>query len=149
MSGYERTVVQEIASTVGAYKRCLATGNEYSDNHSATLGWIESQFLPSGAGIDNGTKIDRNETTESKVVLTFSFHHMDEYGGYDGWTDYKAIITPAFQGVDVRIVGSNRNEIKDYLHDILDHALDQVCLKYTDGRSEHGRYLNDKWTVRA
>lgn len=43
---------------------------------------------------------------------------MDEHGGYDGWTKHKIKITPTFSGFDIYINGKNRDNIKDYLHDI-------------------------------
>lgn len=67
--------------------------------------------------------IDRDKTTGSKIVLTMSYHHMDEGGYYDGWTDHTITITPSFDGIDIAIGGRNRNDIKDYLHEVYYYAL--------------------------
>ena len=71
-------------------------------------------LLPSGSGIDNGTKLESADAT--KIVLTAGFHHMNENGYYDGWTEHRITIRPRFDGIDVTIGGRNRNDIKEYLH---------------------------------
>jgi hypothetical protein len=123
---------REIASTCGARKRCLANGNDFAEKHDIRLMVLENEFLPSGSGIDNGVSIDRDASTDGRIVLLFSFHHMDSNGGYDGWTDYRAIVTPSFTGYDLRIVGSNRQDIKEYLHQTLSDALDTVSTFYCE-----------------
>lgn len=99
--------------------------NEWLDRHETTLDQIE-EMLPSGSGIDCGTKIDRDKTTGSKIVLTMSYHHMNDNGFYVGWTDHTITITPSFDGIDVAIGGRNRNNIKDYLHEVYYHALSDL-----------------------
>lgn len=84
---------------------------------------IMQDELPSGSGIDGGTEIDLDESTDKKIVLTQSFHHMNDGGMYDGWTDHKMILTPAFDGYDLEITGRDRNGIKEYFSDIYRHAL--------------------------
>jgi hypothetical protein len=80
--------------------------------------------MPSGSGVDIGTKLDLGESTSDKLVFSASFHHMDEHGGYDGWTDHKIIVTPSLQfGFNLKITGRDRNQIKDYLSDIFHTAL--------------------------
>jgi hypothetical protein len=88
-------------------------------------------FLPSGSGIDSGTKINLDKSQSDKIILTFDYHHMDEHGFYDGWScDWKAIITPTFQcfsGIDIQIKSGkflsrsrsrkyNDFNFKDYLY---------------------------------
>lgn len=122
---YIRTLAQHIANTLKARNNCRANDNRAWENrHNDRLNALE-KFLPSGSGIDAGTKLDDARSTPTRLVLTLSFHHMDEHGSYDGWTDHEAIITPAFDGLDVRITGRNRNDIKDYLADVLHVALTQ------------------------
>lgn len=81
--------------------------------------------LPSGSGWNHGTSIDHEHSTATKVVLYGSFHHMDENGTYDGWTDHSIIVTPSFSWFDLRITGKNRNDIKDYLRDLFRNTLGQ------------------------
>ena len=48
---------------------------------------------------------------------------MSETGFYDGWTEHKVIVTPSFAGIDLRITGRNRNDIKDHIHDCFSSIL--------------------------
>jgi hypothetical protein len=122
-----RTLAHIIASTIQARKNCQASGNtEWHDKHDDTLRWIEDNLLPSGSGIDCGTEIDEDSSRSEKIILTFSFHHMDENGMYSGWSDYKCEVTPSFSGIDCRIVGRDRNMIKDYLHETFDYVLSRL-----------------------
>lgn len=80
---------------------------------------------PSGSGIDRGV-VFSSFSTPLRLVFDVDFHHMDEHGSYDGWTSHKVIVTPTFGGFDVRVTGSNRNQIKDYLGDTFHHWLGEV-----------------------
>lgn len=85
--------------------------------------------LPSGSGWDNGTKL--GTSTGERIVLFGSFHHMDENGFYCGWTDHEVHVTPSLRfGFDLRITGRDRNEIKDYLHDLFHEALSMPVWEY-------------------
>ena len=118
-------IYQVIASRTEAIKSCIKTGNkEWENKHGEILDSIEKD-LPRGSGIDAGTTIDRKQTTRNKIVLNTAFHHMDTNGYYDGWTEHTVIVTPSFDGIDIRITGRNRNDIKDYLHELFDHVLSQ------------------------
>jgi hypothetical protein len=49
---------------------------------------------------------------------------MTEGGMYDGWTEHTVVVTPSLAfGINIRITGRNRNDIKDYLHDVFHEAL--------------------------
>ncbi len=75
-------------------------------------------LLPSGSGIDAGMKFDWQTSTSNKLVFTFSFHHLNGGGYYDGWTEHKLILTPTFGYFDSNITGQNKNDVKDYLYDV-------------------------------
>ena len=119
-------IYQAIAQTAQARKNCIDSGNEvWKDKHTDTLDELE-KLLPSGSGIDTGTTIDRDKTTNEKIVLKTSYHHMDGNGSYDGWTYHEVIITPSFDEINIRITGLNRNDIKDYLYEVYEYALSQA-----------------------
>ena len=81
---------------------------------------------PSGSGIDSGTTLDRDKSTPQRLVFTFGYHHMNDAGYYDGWTEHKAIVTPCILfGIRLRITGRDRNQVKDYLHDVFYHWLNE------------------------
>lgn len=119
------TVIQQLASSIGAYKRCEQSKNdEWMVKHFNTIKAIEKQYLPSGSGIDNGSHVLIDDSTENKVVIETSYHHMTE-GMYDGWTGHRIIVTPTFQGIDVKVTGRDRNQIKDYLGDVFHESLSE------------------------
>jgi hypothetical protein len=98
---------------------------EWLDKHTDTIKRIV-QNGPSGSGIDNGTQIALDNSTGNKLVFTTAFHHMDEGGMYDGWTYHVITIRPSLQfGFDMKITGSNRNDIKEYLSEVYSNWLDK------------------------
>lgn len=118
------TLAARIASLVQARKNCESSNNsEWFAKHTEALRKIERNELPRGSGVDHGTTIDLDASTIDKIVLNTSFHHMNENGFYDGWTEHKVIATPAFQGVNLKITGRDRNGIKEYLGDLFYTAL--------------------------
>jgi len=120
-----RPLYRELASVLLAIENCRRAGNnEWLDNHETTLKEL-ADMLPSGSGIDCGTVLERDECTASKLVLICEFHHMNDAGMYDGWTTHKIVVTPLFDGIDMKIGGRDRNDIKDYLADTYHHALTQ------------------------
>ncbi len=130
-------LVELIARTCGALARCEQTPDTHSEwigKHGALLDAIESDILPSGSGIDCGTKIDREHTDGSRVTLTLSYHHMDENGGYDGWSDYRITARPSFEvGISLTITGQDRNGIKEYLAGVFQDALGTNITHFADG----------------
>lgn len=115
---------QLIAITCGALKRCQP---DWQGKHSELLDYIERERLPSGAGIDSGTKIDREASGDNVVILATSFHHMNDCGMYINWTEHRITVKPAFDGFDLAISGRNQNEIKDYLCETFHYALSADC----------------------
>ena len=119
----KRTLAQAFSDTFQAYQNCVRTDNrEWKERHSARLGRLEKK-LPSGSGIDRGVKLDFERSAPQKLVFSTYYHHMNEHGSYDGWTDHVVTVTPVFGGLEVRISGRDRNEIKEYLNDTFYHAL--------------------------
>tara|TARA_R110001632_G_scaffold70752_1_gene164620 strand:- start:10615 stop:10995 length:381 start_codon:yes stop_codon:yes gene_type:complete len=118
-----KTLIEQIASTVQAMSNCIAVKNKvWEDLHRDKLDNLKEQ-LPSGSGIDSGCEIDLNNTTNEKVIIKTSFHHMDEHGGYDGWTEHKITIRPQFNGIDIKISGKDKNGVKEYLAELFNEVL--------------------------
>ena len=92
-------------------------GGQCISNLQAKCDELVSGKLPFGQGLDAGVEFDFFASNSRKIVFVTSFHHMDEHGYYDGWTDYKVVITPTFGDFRIDIAGKDRNQIKDYLHD--------------------------------
>lgn len=122
---YKRKLYQAIASTIQAYHNCVSSGNDWADKHEETLHKFESDYLPSGSGVDCGTKIDLDCSTGDKIVLTFEYHHMNDNGMYDGWTSHTVTVKPSLQfGFTLKISGTNRNGDINYFYDLFSSALE-------------------------
>jgi hypothetical protein len=114
---------REIASTLSAIRNCREAGNkEWEDRHSDSLKTLVD-YLPSGSGIDSGVTLDEDKSGPAKLVFTFGYHHMNEHGFYDGWTDHVLTVRPSFDGIDMSISGRDRNDVKDYLYQVFDYSL--------------------------
>lgn len=121
-----RYLYSELALAIEARRNCITSGNE-----EWLIKWTDrvrelQDMLPSGSGIDCGTKVNLPKSRAEKLVLTASFHHMNEAGYYDGWTEHTITVTPSFSGLNIRVSGRNRNDIKDYLCDTYYHTLTQI-----------------------
>jgi hypothetical protein len=106
-----------LAAALNAARNCEMSGNaEWRDRHRARAEEICKEG-PSGSGWDEGTKIDLDASTGEKIVLRGSWHHMNEHGYYDGWTDHAIYVRPSLVfGIELRITGRDRNSVKEYLH---------------------------------
>jgi len=78
---------------------------------------------PSGAGIDSGTQFIPEKSSREKLVFAASFHHMNENGYYCGWTEHQVIVTQDLIGLNVRVTGKNRDDIKEYLTEVYHYWL--------------------------
>jgi len=76
-------------------------------------------MLPSGSGLDSGCTIDRGNSGKEGIIINFDFHHLNENGYYDGWTNHKAIIKPTLTGIELKVYGEDKNGIIEYLNDTL------------------------------
>lgn len=114
-----------LASLVAARLNCITSGNtDWRDRHEDEAGKLVLNHMPSGSGFDNGTKIDFDASTGEKLVFHTAFHHMNEGGYYDGWTEHVVTVTPSFLGgFSLKISGRDRNDIKDYISESFSLAL--------------------------
>lgn len=108
---------QKLATLLVAVHNCRKSGNiEWHDKHNERINALVYQYMPSGAGWDNGTTFDRDASNANKLVFRGSYHHMNDGGTCDGWTDHTITVVPSLAaGFDLRISGRDRNDIKDYL----------------------------------
>lgn len=112
-----RETYSKIASLFHAYLTCVDSGNtEWEDKHSDTIEFLVKNFFPSGSGFDSGTEFDFDKSKPERLIFKAPFHHMDDMGGYDGWTEHEVIITPSLElGYKMRVTGKNKNGIKEYI----------------------------------
>lgn len=107
--------LSRFSRTFQALQNSKKTNNEeWIKKHSDSIDEM-LEALPHGSGIDQGVQFDFENSSDSKLIFTLSFHHMDDNGYYDGWTDHKLIVTPTFGGFNIRITGRDKREIKEYL----------------------------------
>ncbi|UCV26740.1 hypothetical protein [Ferribacterium limneticum] len=116
---------QKISNLLAARENCIKQGNlTWQTNHTEEIEKLVKNTMPSGSGFDAGTVLDLHTSKPNKLIFSTGFHHMDEHGGYDGWTHHQVVVTPNLQwDFDLRITGPNRNEIKDYIHDQFQNCL--------------------------
>lgn len=134
---------RELASIFQAYLNCAdrPSTDEWRNNHKETIEALVENFLPSGSGIDCGTTFDFDASKPDKLVLTFSYHHMNEGGYYDGWTEHSLVVRPSLaHGIDLRITGRDRNQVKDYLYEVYDCALRQKVWQAESGNWSSSQY---------
>ena len=107
-----KPIYQEIANRLIAIKNCEKTGNlEWRNKHDDAIDSLMS-FGPSGGGYDNGTELDYEKSNNARLVFHTSFHHMDENGCYNGWTDHTIRVKPCLAfGFIITASGKNVNDI--------------------------------------
>jgi len=131
-------VYKVLASNIEAYKSCVESANTlWQERHFDRIEQIARDLLPSGSGIDAGTKIDIDASAPNKIVLWVEYHHMNGAGSYNGWTGHRITIRPslAFE-IMLAIGGVNTNDIKDYLCETYDDALRHPIV-WNDDRSRY------------
>lgn len=129
-----QTLAQHIAGLLAAIENCKERGNtEWLAKHSERLQTLMREFMPSGSGIDNGTHL-LDAAKPERILFRVSFHHMDDSGGYDGWTDHTVSARPSFvHGIELRISGRDRNQIKEYLAEVFNTALQARIVETAEG----------------
>lgn len=111
---------RQLASLVQARKNCAdGTNPEWFERHGENATKLTDDHMPHGSGFDSGTKLDLDASSGERLVFHTEYHHMNEVGFYDGWTEHSVIVTPSLQfGFTMRITGRNRNDIKEYMYDV-------------------------------
>lgn len=122
-----KTLAERIAELVQARANCLArepVNQEWAERHEERALDLVSRHLPSGSGFDAGTALDLDKSTGEKLVFTTSFHHMNEGGMYDGWTQHTITVRPSLLfGFVLTVGGRDRNDIKNYIGETFHEAL--------------------------
>jgi hypothetical protein len=133
-----------MAGKADAYLHCKAE----PDGHN---GWAERHYhalkeavdcLPSGSGIDSAVLLDWERCDGERITVDISYHHMNENGFYDGWTDHSITVRASLiHGLNIKISGRDRNDIKDYLADLFSEAFRQEWTEVWDVEQEQTRYV--------
>ena len=106
---------------------------EWFNRHTDRIRRIVRDCMPSGSGFDSGCEIDLDNSTPDRIVVTTSFHHMNDGGMYDGWSQERVTCVPSLgHGIRVRVMVTERNRHTDdgwreYAHEVFQSALDAEC----------------------
>lgn len=135
-----RPLYQAIASKVSARINCDQTNKvEWSYRHATEVDRLVKEYLPSGSGFDAGTKLDWDKSTGDKLVFNTSFHHMDDAGGYDGWTEHTVTVVGSLMfGLLLKIGGRDRDGIKDHVHEAFHNSLTMTYEEPKSAEVAHG-----------
>lgn len=113
-----------VSATVPMHENEYHQTEDWFDRHTETIEKLVSQHLPHGSGFDSGTKLDLDRSHADKLVFVTSFHHMNDGGFYDGWTEHTVTVTPSLSNAfNLRISGRNRNDIKEMMYQDFDYLL--------------------------
>jgi hypothetical protein len=109
---------------------CNATGNTvWREKWHAKIEEI-MQSSPHGSGFDSETTIDL-EASKGVLVFNTSFHHMNNVGYYDGWTNHKITVKPSLEhDFKLTITGQDRDNIKGYISDVFSTWLEEEIEEY-------------------
>lgn len=142
----KKKLYQEIAVLITSIQNCYkAKNHEWAKRHIATINKLVADFMPSGSGLDTGTKMD-HMSEPNTLIFNTAYHHMNESGFYDGWTEHKIIVKPSLAfGMEMRITGQDRNDIKEHLHEVYREALEQVITPAPEADQIAGAYV--KWNA--
>ena len=127
---------QMLAKACGAYHRCVQSNNtEWQAKWKEQIKEAMEDF-PHGSGFDNGTKIDLDKSNDDRLVFTTAFHHMNEAGMYDGWTEHTITVVPSL-GLDfhLKISGRDRNQIKEYIAEMFQSCLNEDTEANSTGKT--------------
>lgn len=82
-------------------------------------------FMPSGSGFDSGTRFWFDGSKPNRLIFVTSFHHMNDVGMYDGWTEHRVTVLAEFDGMEIVVGGRDRNGIKDHIAETFQQALQE------------------------
>ncbi len=142
----KQKLYRHLASTIDAYHTCVKAGNEtWEYNHHAVICQIANNHLPHGSGIDSGCEVDLQCSSGERIVITSSYHCMNENGMYDGWADFTVTVKASLvHTLDMTVKSANgcskqfaKYDLGDYLHDVfytsLTEEVDSESLAYEAG----------------
>jgi hypothetical protein len=123
-----KPLVQLIAAHLDAMARCAAGWRDY---HESAIEWLCREHLPSGSGFDSGSTLAFADSRPDRLCFETSFHHMNDSGHYDGWTQHRVIASPSFVlGFELKVTGRDRRQIKDYIAETFSQALSTAVADY-------------------
>lgn len=133
----KRPVYQVLAGKLLAMENCAKSDDidkfdGWFNRHKEAAERVVKNYLPRGSGFDSGAILDFDKSNSERLVLLTSFHHMNDSGMYDGWTDHAVIVTPSLaHGFTLRVTGKDRRGIKEYIAETFGLSLEQEVEEYS------------------
>jgi hypothetical protein len=82
---------------------------------------------PWGSGFDRGTNLEIADQKAGQLRFDTAFHHIDDNGTYDGWTEHVVTVKPSLAwGFELRVSGRNRDNIKEHIAERFDSWLNEL-----------------------
>jgi hypothetical protein len=124
-SGDLRPLVEHFANCFQALRNCEESGNaDWLEIWERRIAALSREHLPSGSGFDSGSSFNLDESRPDRLIFATSFHHMNDSGMYDGWTEHRVIVTPSFvHGFELKVTGRDKRQIKDYIGETFQNVL--------------------------
>lgn len=117
-------VFQLLSYSISGYKAAVQFNNpEWQERHLQEIRELENRFLPSVDGFDSGCSVDLKKSTDERIEIVTHFHHLNPLGFFDGWSDYRVIVTPSLLfGFKLEVEGQNdgpKDTIKEKMSESL------------------------------
>lgn len=129
-------LAEYFASFAEARRNCEVSGNsEWFAKHTERATILARDYMPRGSGFDNGTQFDIERSSDTLLVFNTSYHHMNETGYYDGWSEHTVRVKATFTGFDITVNGRDRNGIKDMIAEYFYAALSERITETAEGFS--------------
>lgn len=114
-----------LASNFDWWQNCVEKHSDFEDEAEDRIKSLVDKINLRGA------ELDFDKSKPERLVINFYWTHYNEAGFCIGTTDYKAVITPSLaHGCKIRIVGWNREDIKDMFYETIHSNIDQMVELY-------------------
>ena len=113
---------------------------KFTDIWNPVLEHINSK-LPGGSGFNSGSTFEIDSSSPDRLVFNTAFHHMNDVGYYDGWTGHNVIVTPTFDGIEIRVTGKNKNDIKTLIGEMFHDVLSEYVKTAFDRETQEMRLI--------
>lgn len=106
-----------IAQNLGRIERLHKDGrSDFAERIREDMENFVKANLPRGSGFDMGTTLNFDKSSPDRLVFNTSFHHMNDAGFYDGWTEHEVRVSADLQfGFKLTVGGKDRRAIKAYI----------------------------------
>lgn len=125
-----KPIYKILANFVSSYKHWIVKHPDVADVFEDAIEKLVRAEFPSGSGFDSGTTLDLEKSSATKLVFLTAYHHMNDGGYYDGWSEnIKVVITASLRyAFDMRVTGIRRKDrwhLQDYIVETFNYVLEK------------------------